>query len=324
VRAAPAPVDPDSSDDAAHVPVLCAAVLEWLRPAPGAVIVDATVGAGGHASALLEKILPGGRLIGLDRDRDALELTGRRLERFGDAVTLRPSRLDRLSESLEKLGIERVNSVLVDLGVSSMQLDRAERGFSFSRPGPLDMRMDQGQGRAASELVAQLSEDDLADIFYRYGEERWSRRIARRIVEERARGAIERTDQLAGLVAKAIPRGAWPRGIHPATRVFQALRIAVNEELDQVEPAIRQAVEYLRPGGRLALIAFHSLEDRVVKQTLVSLAGKCTCPPRFPVCVCGAVALVKILTRKPVVASAAEVAMNPRSRSARLRVLETL
>lgn len=305
-----------------HTPVLLDEMLEFLRPAPGAVFVDATVGAGGHAAAIAGKIMPGGRLIGLDRDRLALEIAGERLAPFGASVTLIHSRLDALDRTLAAERIERVDGILIDLGVSSMQLDNADRGFSFSRSGPLDMRMDRLSGKTAAERIAQASVQELTDIFYRYGEERWSKRIAERIVEHRAQRAIVDTKQLADIVAGAIPRGAWQKGLHPATRIFQALRIAVNDELDQIEPAIRQGVDRLKTGGRIGIIAFHSLEDRIVKRTLARLEGQCTCPPRLPVCGCGAVATVKLVTRKPLTPSEEEVQRNPRARSARLRVAE--
>ncbi len=307
-----------------HTSVLLDEILTFLRPSPGDVFVDATVGAAGHAGAITEKIMPAGRLIGLDRDPSALALAGERLAQFGTAITLLQSRLDELDRTLRVANVDRIDGILIDLGVSSMQLDNADRGFSFSRPGPLDMRMDPLSGSTAAELVAESSVEVLTDIFYRYGEERWSKRIAERIVEHRVRHAIENTKQLADIVAGAIPRGAWQKGLHPATRVFQAIRIAVNEELEQIEPAIRQGVDRLKAGGRIAVIAFHSLEDRVVKGTLARLEGQCTCPPRLPVCGCGAVATVKVITRKPVAPSEAEVQRNPRARSARLRVAERI
>jgi len=305
-----------------HFPVMVDEVLEALEPRPGQTVVDGTVGLGGHAAALLARIQPGGVLVGLDRDAEALERARVRLAPFGAAVLLAHSRFDRIQETLKALGVTRVDAALLDLGVSSMQLDEAERGFSFMRPGPLDMRMDRSGGRTAADLVAVLEEDELREIFFEYGEERWSRRIAGRIVDARERRAITTTDELARIVERAVPGGRQP--IHPATRVFQALRIAVNEELSQIGPTLQTVVELLPEGGRLAVIAFHSLEDRIVKQTFARLAGACVCPPGLPMCGCGARATVRPVVRKAVKASEAEVQQNSRARSARLRAVVKL
>ncbi len=248
-----------------HVPVLRAEVLALLRPGPGGRYLDATVGLGGHAEAILRASEPGGTLLGIDRDAEALELSRRRLAPFGQRVTLVQGQYEELAVLVGEL--REFDSVLFDLGASALQLDTADRGFSFGREGPQDMRMDRSVGDTAADLVARLSERELADLIFRWGEERGSRRIARAIVEARRRAPIRTTTALAEVVARAIPRAAWPRHIHPATRTFQALRIAVNEELEGLGRALEDAAALLRPGGRLAAISFLSLEDRIVKQT---------------------------------------------------------
>jgi 16S rRNA (cytosine1402-N4)-methyltransferase len=292
-----------------HVSVLPAEVPEALAPAPGQTLVDATVGAGGHARLLAERIAPAGRLIGLDRDAAMLELARPRLA--GLPVTLVQASFDQLGQVLDDLGIAAVDGVLADLGVCSDQLDDPARGLSFSQPGPLDMRLNPEVGAPASDLLRRLSERDLADLIWRYGEERHSRRIARRIVEERKRNPLETTEQLAELVRRCVPRPPRERGrrrpaIDPATRVFQALRIAVNDELGALEGLLAALPGCVRPGGRAALISFHSLEDRPIKQ---AFRQKDIWEP---------------LTRKPVVAGEEEVARNPRARSAKLRAARRL
>jgi 16S rRNA (cytosine1402-N4)-methyltransferase len=285
-----------------HVSVLPAEVLEALAPTAGQVMVDATVGAGGHARLLAERLTPGGRLIGLDQDPVMLELARPRLE--GLPVTLVHANFDRLRAVLDEMQIDAVDGVLADLGVCSDQLDAAERGLSFTQPGPLDMRLNPAEGEPASALLKRLNERDLADLIYEYGEERFSRRIARKIVETRRRASLETTEQLADLVRRCVPRSRRrDRGptIDPATRVFQALRIAVNDELGALERFLAALPGCVRPGGRVAVISFHSLEDRRVKQAFRDRT------------------LWEALTRKPVQASEEEVRSNPRSRSAKLR-----
>jgi 16S rRNA (cytosine1402-N4)-methyltransferase len=279
--------------------------------------VDATLGAGGHAEALLEAG-PNVRLLGLDRDSQALELARVRLERFGSRVELVEGDFADLDRHLD--GRPAPDAVLADLGVSSMQLDTPERGFSFRRDGPLDMRMG-GEGRSAADIVAVATVEELTRIFREYGEERMSAKIARGIVAERTRGPITTTRQLARIVASA--KGSRER-IDPATRVFQALRIEVNQELVALARFLATAVNRAAARGRLAVISYHSLEDRIVKETFRREAGTCLCPPRVPRCVCGARAAVRVLTRRPIVPSEAERRANPRSRSARLRVAEKL
>ncbi len=291
----------------------------WLAPRPGRVYVDATVGSGGHAEAILDRIAPGGRLIGIDWDDQALELASRRLARFGEAVTLVRENFATIATVLRSQGIDRVDGVLFDLGASTMQFASPERGFSFAAGGPLDMRMDRRQRMTAADLVNGLSERDLADVIWRFGEERWSRRIARAIVRARP---LRSTEDLADVIRRAIPRRGWPRAIDPATRTFQALRIAVNEELVNLDKAIADAAEALRESGRLCAITFHSLEDRTIKHTYLRLSRGCTCAPGSSACTCGGQRWLRILTKKPVTPTPEEVARNPRARSAKLRVAQ--
>ncbi len=302
-----------------HQPVLFTEVLDLVRPAaPDGLIVDATIGLGGHAEGMLER-WPEVRLVGIDRDPRALERTARRLERFGDRVILREGRYEALIDILDSLGAGGIDALLADLGVSSMQLDQAERGFSFRFEGPLDMRMGSA-GPTAADLVNRLSEGELTDILRTWGEEPMARRIAAAIVEARSEGAIETTARLVGIV-HSVKR---PRGdrIDPATLTFQALRIAVNEEIVGLDEFVDRAVERLIPGGRIGIISFHSLEDRVVKRAFRRLEGECRCPPGLPICGCGAVQVVRVLTRRPVGGAEEEISRNPRARSARLRVAE--
>ncbi len=294
-------------------------VLSWLRPRPGGAYVDATVGAGGHAEAILERIAPTGRLIGIDRDAEALAVARRRLARYGAAVALRHANYSAIRAVVAEAELEAVDGIVMDLGASSLQLEDPSRGFSFARPGPLDMRMDRTQPLRAADLVNSAPEDELRRIIWAYGEERWARRIARAIAARRPLGT---TEELASVVGAAIPRRAWPRGLHPATRTFQALRIATNRELEALEQALPEAVGALRGGGRLCVITFHSLEDRIVKHAFLRLSRDCTCPPGSPQCVCNGRRLLRVLTRRPINPSPGEIAANPRARSAKLRVAE--
>lgn len=296
-------------------------VLHWLQPMPGGIYLDGTLGAAGHARLILENSTAG-RLVGLDRDPEALEAAARVLEKISSQVSLHHATFDQAGRILEQLGIDYVDGMLLDLGVSSHQLDVAERGFSFQQDAPLDMRMNPGDARTAADVLNQSDEAELARIFFEYGEERYSRRIARTIVKRREDRAIERTGELAQLVREVIPGGQRPSRIHPATRVFQALRIYVNDELGQVERGVAAGIDLLRPGGRLVVISFHSLEDRIVKHLFRDRARGCVCPPRLPVCQCRQVPDVRILTRKGIRASQEEVVINPRSRSAILRAVE--
>jgi 16S rRNA (cytosine1402-N4)-methyltransferase len=298
-----------------HIPVLREEVVALLKPERGGFFVDATLGAGGHAEALLERG-PRIRLLGLDRDPDALAEARERLVRFGDRVAYRESDFGDLEAALE--GFPAPDGILADLGVSSMQLDRAERGFSFRRDGPLDMRMGRS-GRSAADIVGTDSVEELTRIFRDFGEERMAAKIARGIVAERARGPIATTRQLARVVAEH--KGGGEK-IDPATRVFQALRIEVNQELVALARFLAAAAARLNQGGCLAVISYHSLEDRMVKEAFRRDSGVCLCPPRMPACVCGARKALEVLTRRPIRPSELEVDRNPRARSARLRAAE--
>jgi 16S rRNA (cytosine1402-N4)-methyltransferase len=307
-----------------HVSVMPGEVLELLAPRPGGIFLDGTVGGGGHARLILEASSPDGRLIGFDHDPAALAAAAALLAGFGERVTLCRGSFAGLAGQLAGLGVDQVDGILFDLGVSSHQLDTPERGFSFREEGPLDMRMDPAQPESAADLLARADAEELKQIFREYGEERWAGRIAREIVRNRGAAPLLTTRQLAELVCRAVPGGHVPQRIHPATRVFQALRIAVNGELAALEAGLAAALRSLRPGGRLAVISFHSLEDRIVKQGFRAAASSCTCPPRLPVCACGRKPEVKILTSRGVRPTEAEIVANPRSRSAVLRAVEKL
>jgi 16S rRNA (cytosine1402-N4)-methyltransferase len=299
--------------------VLLFEVVRLLAPERGGLFVDATLGLGGHSEAILEAT-PDTRVLGIDRDREALRLASERLARFGLRFHAAHANFRDIARVLGEAGEQEASGILADLGVSSLQFDTPERGFSFRHDAPLDMRMDaSGEEETAAELLERLPEEEIARIIYEYGEERKSRRIARWIVERRERGeSLRTTTQLAELVARAV---GYKRGdrIHPATRTFQALRIAVNEELERLDEFVETAVDLLQPQGRLAVISFHSLEDRVVKRALKRLSGHCECERRAPVCMCGARRAVEILTRRPVTPNEQEVEENPRARSAKLR-----
>jgi 16S rRNA (cytosine1402-N4)-methyltransferase len=299
-----------------HIPVLAGPVVEWLAPMAPGLLVDATLGLGGHAQGLLEAA-PSFQLLGVDRDPEAVAEARRRLEPYGRRVTIVNESFDRLPEILSERDLPGPGAILADLGCSSLQLDTPERGFSFSADGPLDMRMGSG-GVTAAELVNTADEAELVSLFWRYGEERRSRAVVRAIVRQRP---LNSTEELARLVERVVPRRKGQK-IHPATRVFQALRIAVNDELGQLERLIEPAVRSLRPGGRMAVISFHSLEDRIVKHGFAALQGKCTCPPDFPECRCEPEELLRVLTRSPIRPTDDEIRDNPRSRSARMRVVE--
>lgn len=302
-----------------HTPVLYQQVLSALRPSAGSRYIDGTLGAGGHAFGILETSSPDGLLLGLDRDPEALVQAGSLLRVFGPRALLRQGSFGALTSIAEQAGWSNVQGVLLDLGMSSMQLEDPSRGFSFQRDGPLDMRFDRSQSLSAADLVNQTSERELADILVRFGEEPRARRIARAIVAVRP---LESTAELAKAVAGAL-RGRRPR-IHPATRTFQALRIAVNDELTVLEAGLEQAVDLLRPGGRVVVVAFHSLEDRIVKGYFRRESQDCICPPEQPVCTCGHQARLKILTRRPTQPTEQEVLANSRARSAKMRVAERL
>lgn len=307
-----------------HVPVMLAEVLKYLDVRPQGTYVDGTVGGGGHSREIARRLGPQGRLVGIDQDPAALQAAGQALAEFGGRISLVHANFREMDRVLQDLQISAVDGVLLDLGVSSHQFDTAERGFSYRTDAPLDMRMNPTQEVSARDLVNTADEAELVRILFDYGEERFARRIAARIVARRQRAAIETTGDLAALVTDAIPAATRRTGPHPARRTFQGLRIAVNDELGSLERGLGRAFDLLKPGGRLVVITFHSLEDRIAKQTFVAQARGCICPPHQPVCTCDRSPEARILTRKPVTAGEAELAANPRSRSAKLRALEKL
>lgn len=302
-----------------HASVLLSETIRLLEPKPKEVFVDATLGMGGHTKALLETEATL-RVIGIDQDDEALRAAKERLSGFSDRVQFVKGNFADIRKYAE-----RADAILADLGVSSLQFDSETRGFSFRFDSPLDMRMDaESDALNAAELLQQLDEVEIANIIYRFGEERFSRRIARRIVERRKAGnPVSTTRELAELVERSVPRRPKEK-IHPATKTFQALRIAVNRELEILEGFLKDSVDILNPNGRLVIISFHSLEDRIVKQSFLKMSGRCQCPPRLPACQCGAEKLVEIMTRKPLIASEEEISMNPRARSAKLRAVRKL
>ena len=304
-----------------HLPVLLREVVGHLRCRPGRTYVDATLGPGGHSEGILEASAPDGRVIGLDLDPEAIGWARRRLASAGRRLVTVSSDFRRIREVLAELRAGPVDGIVADLGFSSMQVLSPERGFSFSADGPLDMRYDRSRGPSAAELIEGIEEAALRRLLFEYGEERNAPRIARAVVRAREKTPLRTTAQLAALVASAIPRRA-PARIHPATRTFQALRIAVNQELEGLDAFVDAAVMSLRRGGRLAVITFHSLEDRIIKHAMRALAARCICPPSMPVCGCGRENIVRVITGKPIVPSPAEREANPRCRSAKLRVVE--
>lgn len=304
-----------------HVSVLLKECINGLNIKPDGIYVDGTLGGGGHSFHILQR-LETGRLIGIDQDTDALTAATNRLKIYGDKFIPVHSNFSNLKQVLETLEIKKIDGLLLDLGVSSFQLDEAERGFSYMNDGKLDMRMNQSDAFTAYEVVNEYSERKLTEIISEYGEENWANRIAKFIVEARSNKPIETTFELVEIIKNAIPAAARKDGPHPAKRTFQAIRIEVNNELRIIEQTIEDAVKHLNKGGRIAIITFHSLEDRIVKNAYKKLAQGCTCPPEFPVCVCGGKPKVKIITKKPILPSDDEIEGNPRARSAKLRVAE--
>ena len=304
-----------------HTPIMVSDVLDLLKPERGGVFVDGTLGGGGHAEAVLSRLGENGTLYGIDRDDDALQAASARLSRFGDRFTPIKGNFFDMKELLLARGVTAADGILLDLGVSSYQLDAAERGFSYKQEAPLDMRMDRQAPLSAKNVVNEWPEAELRRIFWEYGEEKFSGRIAQRIVEQRAIRPIETTTELAALIKGAIPAKFRNEPQHPARRCFQAIRIAVNGELDGLTDAIRSAHDLLNPGGRLAIITFHSLEDRIVKNAFRTFENPCTCPKSAPVCICGKKPTAAVLTRHPIVASEQEQNENPRSTSAKLRAI---
>ena len=306
-----------------HRSVLLDECIEGLDIKPDGIYIDGTAGGGGHSYEIAGRLC-GGRLICIDQDDAAIAAAGKRLEPFADRVTIVKSNFSNVAEVCESLGVDRIDGMLLDLGVSSHQLDVAERGFSYNADAPLDMRMDTSAALNAEIVVNTYSVEELKRILFGYGEEKFSARIASAIVAEREREPIKSTARLASIIKDAIPARAREGGHHPAKRSFQAIRIEVNKELDVIEPALRNASKLLNEGGRLAVITFHSLEDRLVKQTFADLAQGCTCPKSLPICVCNNRPTLKVVTKKPIVPTEKELEENPRSRSAKLRVAEKI
>ena len=303
-----------------HKPVLLHECLDALAIKPDGVYLDGTLGRAGHSLEIVRRLTAGGRLIALDRDETAIEAAQRRLADYMDRVTLVHSNFSALDDVLREIGVRGVDGMLFDLGVSSPQLDDAARGFSYKQDAPLDMRMDESASYTARELVNTVSYEELKRILYEYGEERYAPAIAKKICVYRTEKPIETTLELADLIRSAMPAAALREKQHPAKRSFQAIRIAVNDELGAVSRMMRASIDHLNPGGRLAVITFHSLEDRIVKNAMLDAAKGCTCPPSFPVCVCGRTPKIQVLTKKPIIATMEEVRENPRARSAKLRV----
>ena len=307
-----------------HRSVLLGECMDGLSIRPNGIYIDGTAGGAGHSSEIAKRLGESGKLIALDQDATAVAVATERLSVFGERAKVVKSNFCDLASVCDQLGIEKIDGLLLDLGVSSYQLDTAERGFSYQADAPLDMRMDVSRPLTAKTVVNEYSEEAIRRILFEYGEERFSSRIASNIIRARERAPIETTGELVEIIKRSIPASSKDGGHHPAKRSFQALRIEVNAELDVIAPAIKSAVRLLSKGGRIAIITFHSLEDRIVKQCFSDLASGCTCPKDFPVCVCGKKPLVKVITKKPILPSAEELEENPRSRSAKLRVAEKL
>ncbi len=305
-----------------HTPVLLEECLDGLNINPTGIYVDCTLGGGGHSCEIVKRLQPGGMLIGIDQDKAAIETAKSRLSPWADLVNIVHSNFSEIDNVLSDLGIERIDGALMDIGVSSYQFDEKERGFSYRMEAQLDMRMDQRGSLTAHDLINNSSQQELEEIFWKYGEEKWGRRIAEFVLNARQEKPIDTTLELVEIIQNAIPKKARADGGHPAKRVFQALRIAVNAELDVLSAAVPKLVERLAPGGRLAIITFHSLEDRIVKNLFKELSTGCICPKDFPVCVCDHERKLKILTKKPITSSKEELELNPRSKSAKLRVAE--
>ena len=308
-----------------HIPAMPREVAYYLNCQPGKIYVDCTLGGCGHSRGICEKMIPGGMLVGIDQDGDAIRNAETALKEYLPHVHLFHGNFAQTADYLSQLNITAVDGILLDLGLSFYQIAQSGRGFSFKANEPLDMRMDMRSGTTAEELICRLSEAELADLFFRYGEERHSRAIARKIVENRKRQAISTSIQLAEIITGAVPPFArYKQKIHPATRVFMALRIAVNHEIERLEEFLKQAADLLNPGGRLCVLSFHSLEDRMVKQHMRGLQSKCTCPSDFPRCVCNKVPRARLLTPKAVRPTENEIQQNPMARSTRLRAMEKL
>lgn len=307
-----------------HIPVLFHEIMDIMEPKPGEFFVDCTLGGGGHSKGFLERTSPDGRLIGIDQDTNALAAAQQNLSSYEGRVVFVHSNYQNLDAILNEYAPEGVDGILFDIGVSSHQLDEKDRGFSYMQDAPLDMRMNREQSLDAWQVVNTYSEDELHRIIKEYGEERWAKRVAKFIVEFRSQKPIETTGELVDIIKRAIPKGAREEGSHPAKRTFQAIRIEVNNELGVLQDTIAVAVKHLKKGGRLGIISFHSLEDRIVKEQFRYFASDCICPPELPFCQCDKVSEVKILTRKPVTASAEELEANSRAKSAKFRAVEKI
>ncbi len=307
-----------------HISVLYHESIIGLKIKEEGIYVDATLGGGGHSAGICEQLSDRGTLIGIDQDINAINAAKSRLELYKNRCMLVHNNFSNIKDILKQLEIPSIDGVVMDLGVSSHQLDTATRGFSYQKDAPLDMRMDTTQDFSAYQLINEYSENDIANIIYTFGEERWAKRIAKFIIDARKDAPIETTGELVEIIKKAIPASARKDGPHPAKRTFQAIRIEVNKELDILENAIRDFADSLSPGGRMAVITFHSLEDRIVKKTFNALKLGCKCPPQFPICVCGEKPAVKVITRKPILPSGEELQKNPRARSSKLRIIEKL
>ena len=304
-----------------HVPVLKKEVIECLNVKKDGVYVDGTLGGGGHSLCILERLSSTGKLIGIDRDKDAINAAKKKLEKYTNFVTVHDN-YENIDKILQNLGIDNIDGILLDLGVSSYQLDEASRGFSYMANASLDMRMNREDKFTAFDVINKYTEQKLIDIFFEYGEEKYSRQIAKKIIEQRQQKEIMTTLELVEIIKSAVPKKALQDKGHPAKRVFQAIRIEVNGELIKLKETIASSIKSLKPGGRMAIISFHSLEDRIVKKTFEDMQGKCTCPSDFPKCVCDYVSYGKVITKKPIIPSEEENIQNPRAKSSKLRVFE--
>ncbi len=307
-----------------HIPVLLREVLDFLNPKEDGVYIDATLGLGGHTMGILEACSGRCKVIGMDMDCDAIEIASNRLKHFRKNITYVNKNFIYIDSVVSELGTDKIDGIIADIGISSYQLESSGRGFSFLRNEPLDMRMDPGAQFTAFDLVNELSYEELANLIYKLGEEKFSRKIAKTIIRHRKEKPIRTSAELAAIVSNAIPKKFHPKRIHPATKTFQALRIAVNNELENLEVFINKAVKILKPGGRLVIISFHSLEDRIVKRTFKKLGAGCTCPPDLPECICGNKSILKILTKQPITPTKHELEQNPRARSSKMRVGEKI
>lgn len=305
-----------------HKPVLLEEAIAYLNVRPGGIYADGTLGGAGHSTEIAKRMMPDGLLIGIDQDQNAIDTARERLKAFGDRIIIVHNNFKNIKKIIHENNIDGVDGILLDIGVSSHQLDEEDRGFSYMHEGPLDMRMDRSYSKTAEIIINEASFEEIKKIIRDYGEEKWADRIARFICDERKKKRIETTLQLVDIIKMAIPAAARREGGHPAKRTFQALRIAVNDELNVLEEAIKDCVDILKPGGRLVVITFHSLEDRIVKTLFNNMERPCTCPPQIPICVCGKEPQLKVVTKKPVTASEEELNSNSRSKSAKLRTAE--